>query len=260
MLPVPSLSFCRWSALARQNRPCFVRGGFRPLSTTDAKLNASAGSKRAPASGTGTGGSLYKALGLSEDATQTEIREAYYRKAKELHPDVNPSPEAKEQFARAQEAFAKLKNPRRRSEYDEETGRKKSVEQMAEDMDVYLTTRKKLGPKKIWSEKLEADLILASRMRIARRKNSRPEMKPYMRYDPSRVRGEYKHDYNADVEDLKEQQVGYDIKRPHTIGPLPETPELFKRLSVIVIGTAIVVLGYYQTEPAVQQVPRSEPE
>ena len=52
---------------------------------------------------------VYATLGITREATQTEIREAFYRRAKELHPDVNPSPEAREEFALAQEAFEKLK-------------------------------------------------------------------------------------------------------------------------------------------------------
>ena len=52
---------------------------------------------------------LYATLGITREATQTEIREAFYRRAKELHPDVNPSEEAKEEFTLAKEAFEKLK-------------------------------------------------------------------------------------------------------------------------------------------------------
>ena len=52
---------------------------------------------------------LYATLGITREATQTEIREAFYRRAKELHPDVNPSEEAKEEFNLAKEAFEKLK-------------------------------------------------------------------------------------------------------------------------------------------------------
>ena len=55
---------------------------------------------------------LYSTLGITREATQTEIREAFFRRAKELHPDVNPSTEAKEEFALAQEAFEKLKGKR----------------------------------------------------------------------------------------------------------------------------------------------------
>ena len=56
---------------------------------------------------------LYSTLGITREATQTEIREAFFRRAKALHPDVNPSAEAKEEFALAQEAFEKLKGKRR---------------------------------------------------------------------------------------------------------------------------------------------------
>ena len=60
----------------------------------------------------------YEILGVPPDATTTEIREAFYRGAKELHPDVNPSPLAKAEFEALQEAFKVLKNPRDRDRYD----------------------------------------------------------------------------------------------------------------------------------------------
>jgi hypothetical protein len=75
-------------------------------------------------------GDLYAALGLTEEATQTEIREAFYRKAKRLHPDVNPDKEAKDEFSMAQEAFNKLKDPKKRRNYDAETqGARKGIRQ-----------------------------------------------------------------------------------------------------------------------------------
>ena len=47
-------------------------------------------------------------LGLPESATPDEIRQAFRRRAKELHPDRNPSPEAAEAFREAREAYERL--------------------------------------------------------------------------------------------------------------------------------------------------------
>ena len=84
-------------------------GEFSPCA---ARLNAAAADeakKEKGAKRTSSTHDLYAALGITREATQTEIREAFFRRAKALHPDVNPSAEAKEEFALAQEAFEKLK-------------------------------------------------------------------------------------------------------------------------------------------------------
>ena len=47
----------------------------------------------------------YQILGVSPNATLTEVREAYFRKVKIYHPDINPTPEAKILFEQVQEAY-----------------------------------------------------------------------------------------------------------------------------------------------------------
>ena len=49
---------------------------------------------------------LYAALDVTPDATQTEIREGFFRMAKKFHPDINrDDPEAGDKFRRIQEAY-----------------------------------------------------------------------------------------------------------------------------------------------------------
>lgn len=47
----------------------------------------------------------YDILGVTENATQKDLKRAYWKKAKTLHPDKNKAPDAKEQFILLQEAY-----------------------------------------------------------------------------------------------------------------------------------------------------------
>ena len=63
-------------------------------------------------------GDPYKLLGLRRDARDGEIKKAFRRVARELHPDVNAKPDAAEKFKEAAEAYEILSDPERRSVYD----------------------------------------------------------------------------------------------------------------------------------------------
>ena len=60
----------------------------------------------------------YAVLGCPRSATQDELRRAYHRLARALHPDRRPDAAAHAQMARVGEAWAILKNPRLRAVYD----------------------------------------------------------------------------------------------------------------------------------------------
>ena len=63
---------------------------------------------------------LYGLLGVSQRASQEEIRRTYRRLARENHPDANPDdPHAEERFKRIQHAYAILSDPGKRRTYDE---------------------------------------------------------------------------------------------------------------------------------------------
>lgn len=61
----------------------------------------------------------YERLGVARDATPDEIKKAFRRLARELHPDVNNhDPEAESKFKQAAEAYEALSDPERRATYD----------------------------------------------------------------------------------------------------------------------------------------------
>ena len=61
----------------------------------------------------------YKTLGVKMDASQEEIQKAYRRRAKKLHPDLNPGDShAEEQFKEVSAAYALLSDPEKRTRYE----------------------------------------------------------------------------------------------------------------------------------------------
>lgn len=60
----------------------------------------------------------YETLGVSREATPEEIKKAYRRLARELHPDVNPSEDAAERFKDVTHAYDVLSDPEQRQRYD----------------------------------------------------------------------------------------------------------------------------------------------
>jgi molecular chaperone DnaJ len=60
----------------------------------------------------------YEILGVSREASEDEIKKAFRRKARELHPDVNSDHGAEAQFKEAAEAYEALSDPETRALYD----------------------------------------------------------------------------------------------------------------------------------------------
>jgi molecular chaperone DnaJ len=61
----------------------------------------------------------YEVLGIARSATEGEIKKAFRRLARELHPDVNRhDPDAEEKFKECAEAYEILSDPERRATFD----------------------------------------------------------------------------------------------------------------------------------------------
>lgn len=61
----------------------------------------------------------YKTLSVDKNASEKEIKSAYRRLARKVHPDVNPDdPQAEERFKEINEAYEVLSDPEKRAKYD----------------------------------------------------------------------------------------------------------------------------------------------
>lgn len=60
----------------------------------------------------------YEILGVSKDASKDEIKAAFRKKARTLHPDVNKEPDAEEKFKELGKAYETLSDENKRATYD----------------------------------------------------------------------------------------------------------------------------------------------
>jgi molecular chaperone DnaJ len=61
----------------------------------------------------------YDILGLSKNASETDIKRAYKKLAKQYHPDVSQDANAEEKFKEVQEAYSVLRDSQKKANYDQ---------------------------------------------------------------------------------------------------------------------------------------------
>ncbi|KAG4304718.1 hypothetical protein PORY_001771 [Pneumocystis oryctolagi] len=61
----------------------------------------------------------YATLHISRDSTASDIKKAYFKLAKQYHPDTNKDKGAQEKFLEIQQAYEILSDPKKRSKYDQ---------------------------------------------------------------------------------------------------------------------------------------------
>lgn len=64
----------------------------------------------------------YQTPGVSQDASQDNIKKAYHRLANKYHPDVSEDPDCARKFREANEAYNLLKDTEQRTIYDTNYG------------------------------------------------------------------------------------------------------------------------------------------
>jgi len=60
----------------------------------------------------------YSVLGVSKDASQEELQEAYRKKAKQYHPDISDHDDAEDRFKEVKKAYETLSDESKRQQYD----------------------------------------------------------------------------------------------------------------------------------------------
>ena len=60
----------------------------------------------------------YQTLGVTREASADDIKKAYRKLARELHPDVNPDPAVQDKFKEITAAYEVLSDSQKRQSYD----------------------------------------------------------------------------------------------------------------------------------------------
>lgn len=119
----------QFGALAKQNYFASAYSGFMakvPSSLFNSGLLQNTSQRRGARFTVRADSDYYSVLGVSKNATKSEIKSAYRKLARNYHPDVNKDPGAEQKFKEISNAYEVLSDDEKRSIYDKygETGLK----------------------------------------------------------------------------------------------------------------------------------------
>lgn len=94
----------------------------------------------------------YKILGLNKNASQDDVKKAYKKLARKLHPDLNPDdPEAHRKFQEINEANEVLSDPEKRKKYDQYGENWKHADEFEAQQQQYRQYQNGQGGGSFWS-------------------------------------------------------------------------------------------------------------
>src|SRR5262249_10891144 len=106
---------CGWTT-TRRSAPCAAPPTSSLASSRRSTRTTEAGATLSVVSTTER--DYYELLGVTRDAGPEDIKRAFRRLARELHPDVSDAPDAEQRFREVVEAYEVLSNAERRELYD----------------------------------------------------------------------------------------------------------------------------------------------
>jgi curved DNA-binding protein CbpA len=117
--------------------------------------------------------SLYEILGIPKTATADQIKKAYRKLAKKLHPDSNPGEDSAAKFHVVQEAYEVLSDPEFRARYDQTGEIPKRTKQPDHDAELISSLHNLLTSVlgDMWIDHTNTDLVdrMTKKMRDHRR-------------------------------------------------------------------------------------------
>ncbi|GFE55106.1 chaperone [Babesia ovis] len=107
--------------LSSKRFACLYHAGFRNVITGSLSTTASCRWQRRQlhTSVSRRNKDPYSVLGVSRNASNDEIKRKFRELAKKYHPDLNPSPDAKQKMAEISSAYELLSDPKKRQMYDQ---------------------------------------------------------------------------------------------------------------------------------------------
>lgn len=101
----------------------------------------------------------YDILGVPSDADDDQIRAAYRKVAKQIHPDRNKAPDAEEKFKELQAAYENLSDPRSRIYHDMQLAKAEAGDNTEMDpTDFALATMADVRPRKKRKKKVREEI------------------------------------------------------------------------------------------------------